>query len=47
MEEERIDAETAATLAAFQANAERVGNIGSGGALPPKLSEVVQLGRVA
>jgi hypothetical protein len=31
-EEERIAAETAATLAAFQANAERVGNNGSGGA---------------
>jgi hypothetical protein len=30
-EEERISAETAATLAAFAANAERVGNNGSGG----------------
>jgi hypothetical protein len=42
--EERLNAYAAATLAAFELE---VGNNGSGGALPPKLSEVVQLGRVA
>ena len=33
--EERIAAETAATIAAFQANAERVGINGSGGRIKP------------